>query len=425
MRNISSIQGRPLPVMTELYRDRTGTTAVLTALAITVIAGFGGLAVDVGYWLSNQRSMQGAADEAAFSATKVAPQLANGNPSTEAKGVAATMGFVDGSNGVTVAVNNPPASGPNAGNSEAYEVIISQPQPMWLSSMIMTSAPTAAGRAVGKLTSGSSCLYTLDPTASGSLHVEGGDLLTTGCGVTVNSSSATAATINGTVTAPSFNIVGDYTGTVNSPKIKKGVAAARDPLAYVPAPAVGSTCDHTNYSVGSGSVTINPGVYCGGNGNAAINITGNATVTMNSGTYILKGGGLSMQNNATLIGNGVTLYNTGTSTTYAPINTQDNATLKLKAPTSGSLAGILFFQDRSINFATQANNIGMGNAGYVEGALYFPSTDLTMATGQNANAAYTIVVAKTVSVSINSFSVASNYSTLTDGSPIKQAMLAE
>src|SRR5207302_1050489 len=42
--------------------------AVFAALATTVLMGFAGVAIDVGYWQMAQRNMQGAADRAAYSA---------------------------------------------------------------------------------------------------------------------------------------------------------------------------------------------------------------------------------------------------------------------------------------------------------------------------------------------------------------------
>ena len=109
--------------------DCRGVTSILTALSLTGMLGCAGLATEVGLWYVKQSSMQGAADSAAYSA---AIALAAGENSslfqTEAQAVAGTYGFVNGSGGTTVTVNNPPASGPNTSQSSAIEVIISQPQ---------------------------------------------------------------------------------------------------------------------------------------------------------------------------------------------------------------------------------------------------------------------------------------------------------
>jgi hypothetical protein len=54
--------------MRQLLGDKRGATAIMTAVAATTVMGFAGLAVDVGYWQTTQRRMQGVADEAAFAA---------------------------------------------------------------------------------------------------------------------------------------------------------------------------------------------------------------------------------------------------------------------------------------------------------------------------------------------------------------------
>src|ERR1700752_2136209 len=97
------IKTRLRPLAARLAADESGFSAVLTGIAATVLLGFGGLAVDVGYWQWNQRNMQGAADQAAFAAATAAHNLATtAVATTTAKGITAAMGFVDGSGGVTV-----------------------------------------------------------------------------------------------------------------------------------------------------------------------------------------------------------------------------------------------------------------------------------------------------------------------------------
>jgi Flp pilus assembly protein TadG len=58
---------RPLGLR-NLCNDQRGTIAVMTGLCAAVLAGFTALAIDVASWQVAQRSMQGAADTAAYSA---------------------------------------------------------------------------------------------------------------------------------------------------------------------------------------------------------------------------------------------------------------------------------------------------------------------------------------------------------------------
>src|SRR5260370_3519299 len=86
--------------MRRLAADERGFSAVMTAIAATMLLGFGGLAVDVGYWQWNQRNMQGAADQAAFAAATAAHSSATtAVATTTAKGLTAATGFADGSGG--------------------------------------------------------------------------------------------------------------------------------------------------------------------------------------------------------------------------------------------------------------------------------------------------------------------------------------
>jgi hypothetical protein len=394
---------KPIRRMRQLISDRRGSIAVMAAFSATAVMGFGGLAVDVSYWLTTQHNMQGAADQAAYAAARLA-QIGIGSPTTQAQGIAAQFGFVNNQSGATVAVNNPPSQGPYAGSSAAYEVLISQPQPLWFSSMFLSSAPTVSARSVGVMvpvtnntpTGKYACMYALNRTMSGALHVEGGDAITSGCGVFVNSNSSTAATIAGSVTAPAFSVVGNYTGTVSSSKIQTGVAQVSDPLAYMAAPTVGTSCDMTNYSVSSGNVTLNPGVYCGG-----ILVSSTANVTFSPGTYILKGGGLHASGSAHLSGTGVTFYNTGNSTyPYSNIDMQGNVVSSLSAPTSGAMGGMLFFQDRTIT--SSLSNTLTGN---LTGTVYFPTTGLMLNEQQDINAAYTTIVADWINLQINTLTI--------------------
>ena len=401
-----------------LIDDRSGSVVPMVAIAMTVLLGLTALGTEVGTWYGTKRNMQGAADSAAYSAA-IAKNVPPGTSSVftaQAKSVAGNNGFVDASSNVTVTVNNPPLSGNYTANNFAIEVTVQQPQQASLSAIYSKTAPTLTARAVALLTTSSKCVYAMNPKASDSLHVDGGGVITSACGVAVNSSSPTAAIINGTLSAPTVDIVGGYSGTIKSPKITTGIKPVSDPLFYLPAPSwVLGTCDYTNKTINSGTVTLSKGVYCGG-----ITISGSAAVTFSAGTYILMGGGLTISGTGTVSGTGVTLYNTGNALyPYKPVQI-DNPAVTLTAPTSGVFAGILFFQDRSI-VSTAPNTL----AGAFAGALYFPTTPIVLNEGSGVTVAYTILVGDTVSLYVNSLNIKNDYSSLAGGSPIKEAKLVE
>jgi hypothetical protein len=85
-----------------------------------------------------------------------------------------------------------------------------------------------------------------------------------------------------------------------------------------------------------------PGRYVGG-----INLNG-GNWTLQPGLYYVDGGGVTFRGGATVTGNGVTIYNSGTSATYAGFDLSGPHTrVTLNGPTSGAYRAIVYFQDRN------------------------------------------------------------------------------
>src|SRR5208283_153114 len=125
-------------------KGESGQVLILTALCLVVVVGSVGIAVDVGMLYRAKRIMQTAADAGAIAAGF---ELPFGDATAAAKADAALNGVTDGSNGATVTVNNPPLSGPNAGNSGYVEVIASQSQPLYFLRVFNKSSATVSARA--------------------------------------------------------------------------------------------------------------------------------------------------------------------------------------------------------------------------------------------------------------------------------------
>jgi len=407
-------------------KRRNGFVLVNIAISATVLLAIVGLAIDTGYLQFVKTRMQAAADAAALGGAQEIKLNGAANVVAATRADAALNGFTNGVNTVTVTVNTPPASGAYTSSSSAVEAIVSQNVGTLFMQLLGFASVTVRARAVARQGPGTNALYTLSPSAPSSFSAVGGVAVTLAGGVMIDSSSATALNVtNGSVvSAASFSVVGKYTNPVLSgasitPTPVTGASAASDPLAYVPAPTATGACLQTNYSIGNGkSATLNPGVYCNG-----IGIAGGATVAMNPGTYVLRGGGLTVSNGATLSGTGVTIYNTqGTGLAYGAVSLLGGVVVQLTAPTTGSLAGILFFQDRGVASAL-VNTFSNGSTSKFTGSLYFPTTALSYTGG--ASGAYTIIVANTVGFS-GGVIVKSDYSSLPGGSPVRgNAMLSE
>jgi len=408
-------------------RRSRGQVTVLLALGMSALMGFAAMGVDAGYLLYQKRRLQGAADAAAIAGALEVVQ-GTGNMLTAAAHDAALNGFTSGVDGVSLTVNNPPSSGPYSSQPQAVEAILNLAQPTFFLRLLHIDTVNLTARSVAGARSGPNCIYVLDPHASaafGTVDLTGSASLTANCGMVVDSDSSSAISLSGeaTLSASAIGIVGGYSAPRGAitPTPVTGISVAADPLASIAAPAVGTTCAQTNYALSGGTVTLNPGTYCGG-----IRLSGGATATLNPGTYILDGGGLTLSGGSSISGTGVTFYNTAGSpgNGFEPISLAGGSNISLSAPTSGPLAGILFFEDRSIT-STETNDFTGSSSMTLNGALYFPTGALKYS-GGNASTAYTIVVADTIDMSgASSATVNADYSSLADGSPIKSVALME
>ena len=384
-----------LSTLRRLQRDRSGATAITMAVMSTVLLGFAGAGIDIAMWETTKRHMQGAADQAAYSAAitanlgsagaSCATGVAVGRACISGKGITAQMGFVDGQNGVTVSVNNPPTQGNYTTNNTAWEVIISQPQQMHLANLFLSSQPVATARAVAMQSGSNVCMLILDPTANQALDIQGNpNISTPNCSIQVNSNHAHAVHAGGSasISADSVRVVGgvDLGGSaqIYGP-VTTGASALSDPYAsrtipsytLLPCLPVPSISSHATVTLAP-----TPARYCADIG------VGSATLNLLPGIYYFDRASLST-NNGTIqcptcaAGvSGVTLiFTSSTGSNYKSMDFSGNATINLIAPPAGPTAGMVIFQDRNTPTSVTAN-LGGGSGQKFTGALYFPSTGL-------------------------------------------------
>ena len=214
-------------------------------------------------------------------------------------------------------------------------------------------------------------VYVLDPTAGGALSVSGNANIKTTGNVVVDSNSATAiqASGNASVTAPSVQVVGHVSTSGNAVvKTLAGVPGATgDPMGGLAIPVANLLGLSSQASVnvsGNASQTINPGIY------KQIAVSGNGRLTLCPGIYIIEGGGFTVSGNGSVSGAGVMIYNTastynpatgadGSGGTFGSFTLSGNGTFSINAPTSGTYAGILLFQDRNNAQALSLSGNGM------------------------------------------------------------------
>ena len=385
--------GRKFLARLRLVHDRRGATVIILALTLSVLIGVVGLGVDTGVWMMNQGAAQGAADAAAYSAAIAA--TSGGNPTAEAKAIAASMNFTNGVGGVTVSANNPPTQGAYTKQSAAWEVVITAPQKLFFSKLFLTTAPTVSVRAVAMVGS-QACILGLDPSAPDTVLVDNNASVTNpDCALFSDSSASSALSCNNncTINSSTFAVGGDAVannGYLEGARNVTGAAPAADPYASVSAGSPGA-CTATKAVTGG---SIQPGNYCGG-----INVENNSTLNMASGVYYVDTQ-FNVENNVTLNANppgGVTIIINGT---YS-IGVENNVTLNITAQSTGPFAGIAIMGPRNSS-ASVIQTFGNNIQNNIQGAIYFPSQTLEFANNANFSpATCTQLVADKIQLSNN------------------------
>ena len=382
-----------------LAGSRRGMIAVQTAILLVVLLGFVSFAVDIGSMLWQRRAMQSAADSAAWGAALAATVKNPSDFTVEGKSITASYGYVNGSAGTVVQVNNPPTLGAYKGNSLGIEVLITRPYSAILASLFHPAAFSIAARAVALVgKAGNGCMLALAPTVTSAILVTGAAIVTVNtCDIDIQSTSSSALSVQGSgvVNAEDISIVGGYqttgSGKINATQgIQTGAPAATDPYSALAVPAF-SGCGHTNLSVNT-VTTLSPGVYCGG-----IAIGNSAQVTLNSGQYILDGGNFSVGGSATVKGSGVTIILTSSkgSSKIGSVSIGNGGAVTLSAMLTGTTAGVVFYQDQ--NAPTTGSNSFQGSATMaIAGAIYFPRQALSYSGATVGSSTCTQVIAMTI-----------------------------
>ena len=416
--------------------NQRGFVGLAYALMIIGIVGFTGLAVDTGYLQFEKRRLQAAADAAALGALR---ELERGQTDLTAVGQndASLNGVTDGQNNTTVTINNPPTSGPYASNNSAVQAVVQRTIPTFFMMIFGQSSVAVSAQAVA-LTSNAqgsvgACIFALSATDQNAFEISGSSVVSTACGAVVNSNNSKAFVNSGggqlnLANGAKIGVVGPGTAgdgwvisggskvtnsTTSQAESPVNIQSFNDPLASVSAPTTpvtggirsSNTLNIDSNHMPAGNV-LNPGIYCNG---IVIQST-NGTLTFNSGTYVIAGGGLTVSSNATVAGTGVMFYNTRTSTSQSwgcsatnynakSIMIQGgNNSVTLSAPTGESPIGVLFFEDRNLPSGL-SNQITGGSTGTFNGALYFKNSQLTFSGGSSASHGYLVIVANVITIS--------------------------
>ncbi len=380
-------------------RDRRGSVAITTAILGGALAGFVALAVDVGSWEANRSAMQGAADQAAMAASyAITSALIAGQPTAaqtaaaqkEARGLAAAHGYVDGAAGVGVAVNIPPRSGSHAASARAIEVVITQPQQVFLGGMIMGGTPMATARAVAVPGPATTCIMALSPAGVG-ITDAGLGTVATNCNIYVNSAASLAGcdvALAGVVALVGYDVfLGQppcaglgLTAVAATDRLRANAAPAADPYAARVIPAPTRPCmpvqTPLQLLLSPPTITLNPGTYC-----QSLVFPALKQVVLNPGLYVFDNADLAFAGLGTLTGNGVSLvFTSSDGTRYGTLlAAAAAATISLTPMTTGPTAGIALWLDPNAPAMPPTPALALTTVASVlniNGAIYAPGGEV-------------------------------------------------
>jgi hypothetical protein len=373
-----------------------GQVLPIFTFGLAAILGLSALGVDMGCWSYQQRLAQSAADSAAIAAAiELEYSSVSANVASAARTDSASNGFTNNVSGVTVTVHQPPSSGAYTSNTSAVEVIVQKTAPSYFAKFFGISSQLISARAVAVQNPGArGCIYALKPNAT-DVTVNGSTVNIATCSIVSNGNTL----INGsTVTAGSISYVG--TSTVNGSTVnvtpQKSIAAS-DPCHTIPGcesiatvPPLDITPQSTSTYNGCRNATIPPGTYA-----ATLIINGCNGVTFSSGTYILDNG-MTINGSSNVSGSNVTFYIKGGGITL------NGSNFGFTAPTTGSTAGVLFYQLSSDTNGFTYN--GSGGTG-LAGMMYFPNSAVTL---NGSISSWLMTVGNTVTINGSGMNVSSS-----------------
>ena len=374
--------------LAHFFRSASGSIIVPFAIASPVLLAASGLAIDYATHSMKVGELQAAADASALGAAK---ELALAGSSDAAiKSVAAsyvTMELGDRGSAVTSTADiNRKAGTLRVALEEQWTPAFAQ----FLNADITPIRVDATASLVGGT---SICVLTLDGAASRAIHMDKyAKLKANGCGVYSNSlhMQGIRLDMDSTMKASLICSVGGYKAKTTSvvPMPTTDCPVVPDPLIDRNAPVVGG-CDESGLALFGGSHTLSPGTYCGG-----LKIGGTASITFQSGTYIIKNGKFTVSDNAQVTGEHVGFYLTGNATI---IDFTDDASVTLTGATGGDMAGLLFFEDRSAPI-NRKHHIQSTKVDVLTGTIYLPRGQLLVDPNSAVaeDSAYTAIIANRI-----------------------------
>ncbi len=387
-----------MKMLSRFWQSESGNFGVITAIAaIPLLAGVAG-AVDYTMALNKAGQLQNSLDSAALA---IATRYSSGMSDDELQATGQDI-FAANMLGISNAATDfeyedgLPVDLSAIASASGGEFFITTKSGIVHQGMLGSLDWPANRRSVVRIKKGpAACVLALDAHADSSIKIQGStDVEMTGCVIASNSNSNTAVYRGGAanVRGKCVNTVGKTSGLGSSSNVSFECGAPMenqypsfDPLAGVLPPSY-TGCQ----GISNGKTkTLSPGTFC--------NKTISGEVTLQPGTYILRGGRVNLGGNGFLKGAGVTIF----LMEGAEFSVNGNEVVQLTPPTSGPYAGITIYQEKSNTTEIKIN----GTSGsYITGFVYAPGAHVFYAgnSATTTQSACLRLVANTIEMTGNS-----------------------
>lgn len=365
-------------------KNSFGGTVVMFAMILPLLLGTAGIAIDFTTFSMKQSSLQAAADAAALAGAKQLSLAGSQDSIIESSALSFLVeelrGKDDAAKGI-VKVDRTKGN-VNVRVTEDWAPFFAHFVGADITPIVVSATGSLAGEA--KI-----CVLTL---ASGPFSFsmdQSAHITATGCVIYSNSVDkysvyfGGASTVDAALVCSAGGVFGKGASGITQVQIDCPVLA--NPLSAVPKPSFFG-CTSTNIKITTGTVALNPGTYCGG-----LEVSGDAVVNFAPGEYIIKDGLFKVANTAAINGKNTVFYLSGLKSLIYFTN---DATINLSGAETGTMAGLLFFEDPS-STSLRVHNINATNAYNLTGTIYLPKGILLVDPNANVGqkSAYTAIVA--------------------------------
>ncbi len=355
-----------------LVESQRGNALVIGAATMPLMVGSAAVALDTIQLNIWKRQLQRAADSAALAGGHALAQEQLPAPSV--------LRDLELNNHVPL-TGAPGIESPVPGRTYAVRVTLTSRQSLPFWAFFTGTPPTIAAEATAEVIAvGRFCMLSLYEGTESGIDVSGDSNVTLGCGMAANSQATNAITAEGssTVSATQIMAVGGVNNTSNllgNPELLPYTDKQSDPLAYLPNPPAPGNC--TPLTVRNDETVSVSGNECF----SSIDVSPGGTLLLGPGVYTVNGGDITLQGTVRSSGTtgigGVTFVMTGPNGLAGDLKINAQAELNLHAPTRGLYEGVLFYRDRRASNIEISINGGANSV--LEGALYFPQSDIKFA----------------------------------------------